>query len=286
MEAAFVNFVRPGDVVVVGVNGVFGERMCEVADRLGAEVVRVDAAWGEPLDPGRARGRPPGTGDHRRWSTPRPRPACATTSRRSVAEKGDALLLVDTVTSLGGIEVAVDDWGVDIAYSGTQKCLGVPPGLAPLTVSTAGGRAPGGAAVELVPRPEPHRQVRQRACGRRPYLPPHRARGHGGRPARRAGCPAGRGRGGGPGSGTRRAASCCRTGSKRWDSSSSSPREHRLPQLTTVQGAGTAGRRGEAAVGACCSTITGSRSAPEPASWRVRSGASAAWGTRRGGATW
>ena len=53
MEASFVNVVRPGDVVVVGVNGVFGERMCEVADRLGAEVVRVDAAWGEPLERGR-----------------------------------------------------------------------------------------------------------------------------------------------------------------------------------------------------------------------------------------
>jgi alanine-glyoxylate transaminase / serine-glyoxylate transaminase / serine-pyruvate transaminase len=134
MEASFVNFVRPGQVVVVGVNGVFGERMCEVAGRLGAEVVRVDEAWGESIDP-------------ERLLSAHPSPSIiavvhaeTSTGVRNDIEplgrgKGDALLLVDMVTSLGGIEVAVDDWGVDIAYSGTQKCLGVPPGLAPLTVS-------------------------------------------------------------------------------------------------------------------------------------------------------
>jgi alanine-glyoxylate transaminase/serine-glyoxylate transaminase/serine-pyruvate transaminase len=134
MEASFVNFVRPGTTVVVGVNGVFGERMCEVADRLGAEVIRVDAEWGEPIDPGRLLA-----------SHPSPEiiavvhAETSTGVRSDIAPlgegKGDALLLVDMVTSLGGIEVAVDDWGVDIAYSGTQKCLGVPPGLSPLTVS-------------------------------------------------------------------------------------------------------------------------------------------------------
>ncbi|MBV8463950.1 MAG: alanine--glyoxylate aminotransferase family protein, partial [Acidimicrobiales bacterium] len=134
MEAAFVNFVRPGDPVVVGVNGVFGERMCEVAGRHGAEVVRVDAAWGSPVDP-------------ERLLAAHPSPAViavvhaeTSTGVRNDVEplgrgKGTALLLVDMVTSLGGIPVAVDDWSVDIAYSGTQKCLGVPPGLAPLTVS-------------------------------------------------------------------------------------------------------------------------------------------------------
>ena len=66
MEASFVNFVRPGDPVVVGVNGLFGERMCEVAGRLGADVVRVDAPWGQPLDPEAAAGRPPLPADHRR----------------------------------------------------------------------------------------------------------------------------------------------------------------------------------------------------------------------------
>jgi alanine-glyoxylate transaminase/serine-glyoxylate transaminase/serine-pyruvate transaminase len=134
MEAAFVNVVRPGDPVVVGVNGVFGERMCEVAGRLGAEVVRVEAPWGSPLDPSQL-------------LEAHPAPAVialvhaetSTGVRNDVAPvgagKGDALLLVDMVTSLGGIETRVDEWNVDLAYSGTQKCLGVPPGLAPLTVS-------------------------------------------------------------------------------------------------------------------------------------------------------
>jgi len=134
MEASFVNFVRPADPVVVGVNGVFGERMCEVAGRLGADVIRVDAPWGEPMEP------------HRLLSA-HPAPAIiavvhaetSTGVRNDIGPlgtgKGDALLLVDMVTSLGGIRVAVDEWSVDIAYSGTQKCLGVPPGLAPMTVS-------------------------------------------------------------------------------------------------------------------------------------------------------
>jgi alanine-glyoxylate transaminase / serine-glyoxylate transaminase / serine-pyruvate transaminase len=136
MEASFVNFVRPGDPVVIGVNGVFGERMCEVAERLGAQVVRVDAPWGCPLDP-----------EDLLAAHPAPtiiavvHAETSTGVRNDIAplgpNKGGALLLVDMVTSLGGIEVAVDEWGVDVAYSGTQKCLGVPPGLAPLTVSDA-----------------------------------------------------------------------------------------------------------------------------------------------------
>lgn len=134
MEASFVNFVRPGAPVVVGVNGVFGERMCDVAGRLGAEVVRVDAPWGEPIDP-----------DQLLSAHPSPAIIAVVHAETSTGvrndiealgrKKGDALLLVDMVTSLGGIEVAVDDWSVDIAYSGTQKCLGVPPGLSPFTVS-------------------------------------------------------------------------------------------------------------------------------------------------------
>jgi alanine-glyoxylate transaminase / serine-glyoxylate transaminase / serine-pyruvate transaminase len=133
MEAAFVNFVRPGDAVVIGVNGVFGERMCDVAARCDAEVVRVDAPWGQPIDP-------------QALLDAHPSPAViavvhaetSTGVRNDVeplgAAKGDALLLVDCVTSLGGIPVEVDAWGIDIAYSGTQKCLGVPPGLSPFTV--------------------------------------------------------------------------------------------------------------------------------------------------------
>jgi alanine-glyoxylate transaminase/serine-glyoxylate transaminase/serine-pyruvate transaminase len=134
MEAAFVNVVGPGDVVVVGVNGLFGERMCDVAARCGGQVVRVDAPWGQPLDPQQlldAHANPKVIAVvHAETSTG---------VRNDVAPlgaaKGDALLLVDCVTSLAGIEVAIDEWAVDIAYSGTQKCLGVPPGLAPLTMS-------------------------------------------------------------------------------------------------------------------------------------------------------
>ena len=136
MEAAFVNVVNPGDVVAVGVNGVFGERMCDVAARCGAEVVRVEAPWGKALDPtdltsaARRSGASVIALVHAETST-----GVRNEISEVAADKGDALLLVDCVTSLGGIEVAVDDWNVDIAYSGTQKCLGVAPGLAPLTMS-------------------------------------------------------------------------------------------------------------------------------------------------------
>src|SRR5438309_7650310 len=134
MEAAFVNLVGPGDVVVVGVNGVFGERMCDVATRCRAEVVRIEEPWGRAIDPERLLDAHPSPKViavvHAETSTG---------VRNDVAPLGegkrDALLLVDCVTSLGGIPVDIDGWGVDIAYSGTQKCLGVPPGLAPLTVS-------------------------------------------------------------------------------------------------------------------------------------------------------
>ena len=134
MEAAFVNVLGPGDVIVVGVNGVFGERMCDVASRCGAEVVRVDADWGTALDPQQLLD-----------AHPAPKVIAVVHAETSTgvrndveplgAGKGDALLLVDCVTSLGGIPVEIDEWKVDIAYSGTQKCLGVPPGLAPLTIN-------------------------------------------------------------------------------------------------------------------------------------------------------
>jgi alanine-glyoxylate transaminase/serine-glyoxylate transaminase/serine-pyruvate transaminase len=134
MEAAFVNLVEPGDPVVIGVNGLFGERMCDVAGRCGAEVTRVDAAWGEAIDPDRlvaAHSSPKIIAVvHAETST-----GVRNDVEPLVTAKGDALLLVDCVTSLGGIPVDTDAWGIDVAYSGTQKCLGVPPGLAPLTVS-------------------------------------------------------------------------------------------------------------------------------------------------------
>jgi alanine-glyoxylate transaminase / serine-glyoxylate transaminase / serine-pyruvate transaminase len=133
MEAAFVNTLNPGDVAVIGVNGLFGERMCDVAGRCRAEVIRVDAPWGTPLDPAALLSAHPAPKlialVHAETSTGVRNDVAAV-----AAGKGDALVLADCVTSLGGLPVAVDEWGLDLAYSGTQKCLGVAPGLAPFTM--------------------------------------------------------------------------------------------------------------------------------------------------------
>jgi aspartate aminotransferase-like enzyme len=134
MEAAFVNLVGPGDTVVIGVNGLFGERMCDVAGRCGATVVRADAPWGQPLDPEAVLAAHPSPKMialvHAETSTGVRNDVAAV-----AAGKGDALVLADCVTSLAGIPVDIDGWGVDVAYSGTQKCIGVAPGLAPFTLS-------------------------------------------------------------------------------------------------------------------------------------------------------
>lgn len=134
MEAAIVNFVGPGDTVVVAVNGVFGGRMVDVVQRTGATAVAVEHEWGCPVDVDRmvaAHDRPTMFAMvHAETST-----GVESDVAAMGAAKGDALLLVDCVTSLGGVDLRVDEWAVDIAYSGTQKCLGVAPGLAPLTVS-------------------------------------------------------------------------------------------------------------------------------------------------------
>lgn len=134
VEAAFVNTVHRGDVVVVAINGLFGQRMAELASRLGARVVPVESEWGRPLDP-----------DDVLRAHPSPAIICAVHAETSTgvrndvaalgAGKGDALLLTDHVTSIGGMPLAVDDWGIDVAYAGTQKCLSVAPGLAPFTIN-------------------------------------------------------------------------------------------------------------------------------------------------------
>ena len=134
MEAAFVNTVHPGDVVVVAVNGLFGQRMTDVAARCGAEVVAVEHEWGQPVDVDRV------LAAHDSPAIIAAVHAETSTGVRSDiaalgAGKGDALLLTDAVTSIAGIELRADDWGVDIGYAGTQKCLGVAPGLAPFTIN-------------------------------------------------------------------------------------------------------------------------------------------------------
>ena len=138
MEACFVNLLEPGDTAIIGANGVFGDRMCEVARRCGAEIVRIEERWGMPLDPQRLLDAQREHADarvvavvHAETSTGVENeiaPLCA-------LQTTDTLLMVDTVTSLGGIPVEIDEWGVDASYSGTQKCLGVPPGLSPVTFS-------------------------------------------------------------------------------------------------------------------------------------------------------
>lgn len=138
MEAAFVNTVHPGDVVVVAVNGLFGQRMCDVAARCGAEVVAVEHEWGSPVDVERVLAAHPSpaviAAVHAETSTG-VRSDIAALGAALRSRGGDALLLVDAVTSIGGIELRADAWGVDVGYAGTQKCLGVAPGLAPFTIN-------------------------------------------------------------------------------------------------------------------------------------------------------
>ena len=136
MEACFVNLLEPGDTAIVGVNGVFGERMAEVARRCGADVVRVEEAWGRALDPQRLIDAQREHPDARLLAVVHAETSTGVENDiaplAAIADT-DTLLVVDTVTSLAGIPVEVDGWRVDACYAGTQKCLGVPPGLAPLT---------------------------------------------------------------------------------------------------------------------------------------------------------
>jgi alanine-glyoxylate transaminase/serine-glyoxylate transaminase/serine-pyruvate transaminase len=139
MEACFVNLVEAGDVVIVGANGVFGDRMSEVARRCGADVVRVEEEWGLPLDPQRLLDAQREHREARLVAVVHAETSTGVendTAPLAALRDTDTLLLVDTVTSLGGIPVEIDGWGVDAAYSGTQKCLGVAPGLAPVTFSS------------------------------------------------------------------------------------------------------------------------------------------------------
>ena len=138
MEACLVNLLEPGDRLLVGVNGVFGGRMAEVARRAGAEVTTVEASWGEPLDEQAVvdaiRREAPkvvafvhaetSTGVHQRPEA----------IARAARDAG-AFVVLDCVTSLSGLPVALDEWGIDAAYSGTQKCLACPPGLSPVSFS-------------------------------------------------------------------------------------------------------------------------------------------------------
>jgi alanine-glyoxylate transaminase/serine-glyoxylate transaminase/serine-pyruvate transaminase len=137
MEAALVNFIEPGDSVLVCEAGVFGQRMTDIAGRVGAKVHVVRSEWGKPIDDdalisAAAQCHPKLISIvHAETSTGVLQPLKTAVD---VARNHEALLVVDTVTSLGGHPVAVDVAGIDVCYSGTQKCLSCPPGLAPITV--------------------------------------------------------------------------------------------------------------------------------------------------------
>ncbi|HEY8583342.1 MAG TPA: alanine--glyoxylate aminotransferase family protein [Capillimicrobium sp.] len=137
MEAMVVNLVRPGDRVVCGVAGLFGERMADELARNGAEVVRVEGEWGRAVEPERLAGAL----DERCAALFVVHGETSTGVRQPLdgladaCRAADALLLADCVTSLGGARLEIDAEGVDAAFSGTQKCLNCPPGLAPLTLS-------------------------------------------------------------------------------------------------------------------------------------------------------
>lgn len=138
METCLDNLIEPGDRCVIGINGFFGGRMAEIAERNGAEVVRVAAPWGRPLDLEDIRHALSGPKTklvalvHAETSTGVLQPL---EEISQMTHEHDALLVVDAVTSLGGHPVKVDEWGIDACYSGSQKCLSIPPGLAPITFS-------------------------------------------------------------------------------------------------------------------------------------------------------
>jgi len=137
METCFVNLVEPGDKVVVCANGVFGGRMKENVERLGGTPIIVEDAWGDPVDPQKledALKKNPDTKIaafvHAETSTGA---LSDVKTLVEIARRHNALTIVDAVTSLGGVPLKVDDWGIDAIYSGTQKCLSAPPGLSPVS---------------------------------------------------------------------------------------------------------------------------------------------------------
>ena len=139
MEAGLSSILEPGDTVIVCICGFFGERMVDMANRVGANVVALRSEWGKPFPEEMLADALAEYGDvklvaaiHAETSTGIRQPIEGISR---LAREHGALLMVDAVTSLGGNEVAFDDWGIDYCYSATQKCLGCPPGLSPVAVS-------------------------------------------------------------------------------------------------------------------------------------------------------
>lgn len=140
MEACFVNLVEPGDKVIVCQNGVFGGRMKENVERFGGEAVLVSDEWGTPVSVDKVKAAFEAHPDtkilafvHAETSTGVRSDA---KSLCAIAKEYDALTIVDAVTSLGGSELRMDEWGIDAIYSGSQKCLSCPPGISPVSFSS------------------------------------------------------------------------------------------------------------------------------------------------------
>ncbi|MFW6147256.1 MAG: pyridoxal-phosphate-dependent aminotransferase family protein [Thermodesulfobacteriota bacterium] len=140
METCFVNLIEPGDEVVVCIHGVFGTRMADIVQRIGGALIKVEGEWGRAIDPEAVRKAMIGKSPkllavvHAETSTG----VCQDLEDLAgIAREAGALFVVDMVTSLGGMQAAMDEIGIDAAYSGTQKCISCPPGLAPISFSTA-----------------------------------------------------------------------------------------------------------------------------------------------------
>jgi alanine-glyoxylate transaminase/serine-glyoxylate transaminase/serine-pyruvate transaminase len=139
LEASLINLLEPGDEVVICVNGVFGTRMMDVATRAGAKPVALEADWGQPIEADAVREALAANPQakvfamvHAETSTGVAQPM---DEIAAIVRDHGALFVLDTVTSLSGMPVEIDAWGIDVAYAGTQKCLSVPPGLAPISYS-------------------------------------------------------------------------------------------------------------------------------------------------------
>lgn len=139
METCFVNLVEPGDKVVVCVNGVFGTRMADNVRRLRGEAILVEDAWGTAVDPAKLKATLEQHPDAKIVAFVHAETSTGVRSDAKtlceIAQKHGCLTIVDCVTSLGGVDVNLDDWGADAAYSGTQKCLSCVPGLSPISFS-------------------------------------------------------------------------------------------------------------------------------------------------------
>jgi alanine-glyoxylate transaminase/serine-glyoxylate transaminase/serine-pyruvate transaminase len=139
METCFVNLIEPGDKVIVCQNGVFGGRMKENVERSGGVAVMVEDEWGKAVDPDKLEQALKENPDAKIVAFVHAETSTGVQSDAKtlcdIARNHDCLTIVDTVTSLGGTPVMVDEWGIDAVYSGTQKCLSCTPGLSPVSFS-------------------------------------------------------------------------------------------------------------------------------------------------------